>query len=358
MNRRDPRVGSAVLQILADAGRALGASRVARELSLQGFDLQTRMVRYHLGRLDAEGWTENLGRAGRRLTAKGLEELHRTGSDPRTELASAHMDNMAFRMDLDPLLKRGRIVLNISRLTLDALRASATLLRETLISPHGLPQRVGYAHEGETLGGTTAPYGVCLLGTVCNVTLNGALRAAGIPVTARFAGLLDMANGQPQRFSHMIHYDGSTLDPGPLFLRARMTRVREALRGGRGNLLAGFREIPAVALPQAERIIGLLERMGLGRPLAVGRPGRPLLGIPVAPGRVGLALPAGLNAVAILEESGVVMDHQAAAVLHPVEELLRPSELDRRVAATRRLHQRLAALMENPPADREYAHTE
>jgi repressor of nif and glnA expression len=358
MNTLDPRVGPALLQILADSGQPLGASRLARELALQGVELQARMVRYHLDRLDQRGWTENLGRAGRRITARGLEELARAFVPERIHLASARLDELAFRMDLDPLRKRGRLVLNLTGLPVDAFRASTDLMREVLLAGLGLPQRVAIGLEGEALGGRVVPYGSILVGTVCSVTLSGALRAAGIPVLARFAGLLTVAGGQPRAFAHLIHYDGSTLDPAQLFIKARLTRVLETVRRGEGNLLAGFREIPAVALPEAERIIGLLDRMGLGHALALGRPGRPLLGVPVPPGRAGLVVAAGLNTVAVLEEAGVRTDPQAAAALHPAEDLLRPSELDRRVATSRRLHQRLAALMENPPVDREYTHAE
>ena len=355
---KDQQIAQVLLRILADAGGPLGASRLAHELALYGIERQTRMVRYHLGALDRMGWTENLGRAGRRLTPAGVTELNRTMATEHISLASARMDELSFRMDLDLLRKRGKIILNLSRISVDALPRAVDLMREVLLSDLGLPPRLTMGLEGETLCGQLVPYGSVLLGTICNVTLNGALRADGIPVTPRFAGLLKFADGQPQRFSHLIHYEGSTLDPAQIFIKGRMTRVLEAVRTGTGCLVAGFREIPAVALPAAERILGLMERMGLGRALAVGRPSRPLLGVPVTPGRVGLAMAAGLNAVAALEEAGLATDSQIMAHLFPAEDLLRPSELDRRVATSRRLHQRLAALMDNLPSGREYATAE
>jgi HTH-type transcriptional regulator, global nitrogen regulator NrpRI len=139
MHRHDQQVMTVLLRILADAGAPLGASRLAKELALDGIDLQARMVRYHLDALDEKGWTENLGRAGRRLTAKGLEELNRTWSAERVGLASARMDDLAFRMDLDPLRKRGRIILNLSSIPVDAFRPAADLMREVLLAGCGLP---------------------------------------------------------------------------------------------------------------------------------------------------------------------------------------------------------------------------
>lgn len=358
MNRVNSRVQPAILRILGAAGGPLGAASLARELAMDGFTLQPRMVRNYLAGLDEKGWTENLGRAGRRLTSAGQEELQRIGLSERLNLAAARLDDLAFRMELDPARKQGDIILNLSRVAADHHRALCDVIRELARTPFGIPSRVALGLEGEPLCGQMAPYGQVLLGTVCNVTLTGVLRAEGIPVASRFAGLVEIANGAPDRFTHMIHYDGCTMDPALLFIKSRMTRVIPAVRGGSGAILAGFREIPAVARPRAEHLTGLLERMGLGHALVIGQPGRPVLGVPVAPGRVGLAIAAGLNIVAALEESGISTEHHAMSGLFPAEALLRPIELERRLLTTRRLHQRIAALMDNPPPDREYAQTE
>ncbi len=358
MNRIDSRIQPALMRMLGAAGGPLGAARLARELAMDGFSLQPRMVRNYLAGLDAKGWTENLGRSGRRLTPAGLEELQRIGLAERMHLAAARMDDLAFRIELDPVRKQGDIILNLSRVAADHHRAMCDVIRELARAPFGIPSRVALGLEGEALCGQTAPYGHILLGTVCNVTLNGALRAEGIPVASRFAGLVEIVDSAPARFTHMIHYDGCTMDPALLFIKSRMTRVMPAVRGGSGAILAGFREIPAVARTRAEHIMGLLDRMGLGHALVIGQPGRPVLGVPVAPGRVGMAIAAGLNIVAALEESGIGTDHHAMSGLFPVDALLRPIELERRLLTTRRLHQRIAALMDNPPPDREYAQTE
>jgi HTH-type transcriptional regulator, global nitrogen regulator NrpRI len=359
MNRIDERVLPALLtRILGAAGGPLGATRLAHELAMDGFSLQPRMVRNYLAALDARGFTQNRGRAGRAITELGLEQLQRAGSVERIQLASTRMDELAFRMDLDPVRKRGQIILNLTHIPADALGHASERLREVLASGLGLPMRFALAAAGEALCGHTTAFGTVQIGTVCNVTLHGALRAAGIPVNPRFAGLLDLRNGEPVGFSHLMQYEGTTLDPVQLFIKSRLTSVLQAARTGTGCVVAGFREIPAVALPEAERVLGLLRRMDLGGALAIGRPGRPLLGVPVAPGRVGLAITAGLNAIAAMEEAGVDTESRPTASLHPVESLLRPADLARVLTSARRVHQRLAALMEHPPSGREYVATE
>ena len=75
MNTERNRTLSAILRILSDAGKPLGSMQISRELNLLGISLQPRMVRYYLRSMDGEGWTENLGRPGRRLTPRGHDEL-------------------------------------------------------------------------------------------------------------------------------------------------------------------------------------------------------------------------------------------------------------------------------------------
>ena len=359
MRRDEEGIGLSLLRILADAEGPMGASRLAAELALMGIELQPRMVRYHLGRLDRQGWTANLGRAGRKLTGPGFTYLNQRWAAERIELSSARMDELAFRMQLDLLKKRGRLIINLTRISVDALPAALDLMKEVLLSRLGIPPRVAVGLEGETLCGREVPYGTILIGTVCNVTFGGVLRAEGVPVTPRFAGLLEIRDGEPLRFSHMIHYDGSTLDPVHIFTKGRMTQVLPAIRSGNGCIVAGFREIPGVALPAARRVSSLMERMGLGHILALGKPGRPLFGIPVRPGCSGVVVSAGLNLAAALEEAGIETQSEAMSHLYPSEDLLRPAELERRTATSRRARQRIAALMENPPAGaREYTHSE
>ena len=53
----------------------MGSERIAKSLDLSGIQLSERAVRNYLAMADELGWTENLGRGGRRLTPRGIEEL-------------------------------------------------------------------------------------------------------------------------------------------------------------------------------------------------------------------------------------------------------------------------------------------
>ena len=165
------------------------------------------------------------------------------------------------------------------------------------------------------------PGGRAAIGTICSVTLNGVMYARGIPMTPVFGGLLEMESGRPTRFTQIIRYDGTTIDPIEIFIKGGMTRVGEVARTGTGTVGAGFREIPAGALSAAQELIDRLERIGAGSVLAVGLPGKPLLDVPVSQGRVGIVVPAGLNPVAAAEEAGIPTENRALAALADFAEL-------------------------------------
>ena len=59
------------------------------------------MVRYYLDEMDAQGFTENLGRPGRRLTSRGREELESAVAVDRVGFVSARVDDLACSLTFD-----------------------------------------------------------------------------------------------------------------------------------------------------------------------------------------------------------------------------------------------------------------
>ena len=160
------------------------------------------------------------------------------------------------------------------------------------------------------------------IGTVCSVTINGIFLNEGIHVTSRFGGLLELINGVPLRFTEVINYDGSSIDPLEIFIKGGMTDVQQVVQTGNGRIGASFREFPCVALPKVESIKKKLDKIGLGGILMIGRPGRPLLEIPVSEGRVGMIVSGGLNPVAAVEEVGIITENTAMKTLFEFDQLI------------------------------------
>jgi len=155
------------------------------------------------------------------------------------------------------------------------------------------------------------PEGYVGLATVCSVTINGILLKQGIPMESRFGGVLETRAGAPRRFVAIVHYSGSSLDPSEAYIRARMTRVRDAIRTGSGRILANFREIPAPSRPIVEDILARIRDIGIGGVIHMGNVSEPVCQIPVGMNKVGMILLGGMNPIAVAEEAGVEADNIA-----------------------------------------------
>ena len=186
----------------------------------------------------------------------------------------------------------------------------------------GMGQYLIVASGGGKIGDFEIPKGKVAIGTICSVIINGILIHGGIPVTSKFGGLLEIYQGTPYRFTEIIHYDGSSLDPLEIFIKGKMTNVTGAVQKGIGHIGASFREIPSAAIPQVRKLVKQLEAIGLGAIIAVGKPNQPLLDIPVGEGRAGIIVAGGLNPMAAVEESGIPTENLAMGALLDFSELI------------------------------------
>jgi repressor of nif and glnA expression len=183
------------------------------------------------------------------------------------------------------------------------------------------------AREGEQIGHFVVPKGKIAIGSVCSVTVNGVLLKAGIPTTSRFGGVLELHDGVPYRFTDMIHYEGTSLDPLEIFIKGGLTSVRQAASTGNGRIGAGFREVPTAALGELERVRAILKEAGLGGIMMIGKPNQPLLDIPVTDGRTGVIVAGGLNPASAVEEAGIPTTNHALSCLYEFGDLAHYTEL-------------------------------
>jgi len=155
----------------------------------------------------------------------------------------------------------------------------------------------------------------------------------GIPVYSRFGGLLEIQNREPLRFTALINYDGTTLDPLEIFIKSGMTDYKGATYNGNGLIGASFREIPASSREKVIELAKELDLAGLGGFMKVGWPGEELLEIPITEGRAGAIVIGGLNPVAILEEYGIEVYSRALSGLIEYDNLFHYKELLEKVSS-------------------------
>jgi len=321
----------AILRILQEAAQPLGSSKITDRLLAMGHEVSERTVRFYLLASDRDGLTENLGKRGRQITERGLQELAAARVFEKVGYLAARIDQMTYRMNFDLTRKRGTVVVNVSIIERAQSLRAAELMARVFAARYAMGQLVTLFAPGERVGEISVPEGMLGIGTVCSITLNGVLLAHGIPTNSRFGGLLELRNYKPTRFVEIIHYDATTLDPLEVFIRSGMTDYSGAVKDGNGRIGASFRELPA---DSRDRVIALaqhLEKVGLGGFHTIGWPGRPLLEIPVSEGRVGAIVIGGLNPAGILEEQGIRTHSRALAGLADYGRLFHYQDLSERI---------------------------
>jgi repressor of nif and glnA expression len=298
----------AILRILAQTNGPLGARVISRMLEGEGIYLTERAVRFDLQLMDERGLTSitgRKGRGGRNITDKGREELDNALVSDKVGMIASKIDELSYLTTFSLETKSGDVILNVSLIRKDDFPEALDIVKEVCRARLCMSNSVLIAKQGEELGTMVVPKGMVALGTVCAVTVNGKLLRHRIHVNSRFGGILQVADSKPLRFTEIIEYSGSSLDPAEIFIKGKMTSVLEAARTGSGKVLAGFREVPVACLPEAEDILNRLSQVGFCGTVVVGEPNQPTLQIPVSNGYAGMVILAGLNPLAAVEEMGI-----------------------------------------------------
>lgn len=317
-----------ILKILGGSKGPLGSRVIADRLQDIGIRLEERTVRYHLRLMDEKGLTRMVRhRDGRIITEYGLAELKRALVSDKVGLAMSRIETLAFGTDFDPDTLTGSIPVNISFFPRASFRKALGVMKSVFQAELCVSDRVLVADEGERMGDLVVPEGMIGFATVCSIAINGALLKASVPVNSKFGGVLQMHNHQPLRFIELIHYSGSSMDPSEIFIRARMTTVNQVKETGSGEILANFREVPAVCQQLTAEIARKLEKAGIGGIILMGDISEPVCEIPVDVNRVGVVLIGGLNPVAATHEAGIESESQAMSTLIEYNSLVKFSEV-------------------------------
>ncbi len=317
-----------ILSILNDEKEPIGSRIISRELKKRGVDLTERAVRYHLRIMDERGLTKIISnRKGRIITEKGRKEVEDALVSDKVGMVIHRVDTLSSLTNFDLDTKKGDIILNVSFIPKDKFPESLEIMKEVCRAKIAVTDLVAIVEEGGEIGNSIVPEDTVALGTVCAVTINGILLSHRVPVYSKFGGIVQVENAEtPLRFTEVIYYDGTSLDPAEIFIKSKMTDVYSAAKGEVGKVLAGFREFPAACLNIVEEVVDKLKQIKLEGVIAIGKPSQPLLEIPVSAGCVGMVVLAGLNPLAAVEEAGIETDNNALCTMMEFSKLRSLSE--------------------------------
>ncbi|MFH1639936.1 MAG: NrpR regulatory domain-containing protein [Chloroflexota bacterium] len=312
---------TAILKVLSESSEPLGSITIARELERHGIFLSERAVRNHLRISDERGFTQPLGRGGRMLTIRGVEELRMALAPDQVGFILQKLELLAFHTTFDPQKRTGVLPINTSLIDKNRFHDALSAMADIFQSGICVGDLVATAAEGEKLGSVVVPPGKIGLATVCSAAINGVLLKAGVPIEARFGGVLEIREGSPKRFVAIINYAGTSLDPSEQYIRAKMTSVGTAARTGNGKVLANFREIPASARALVNDKLNQLKKAGIGGTLSLGNTSESICQIGVGLNRVGMVLLGGLNPVTAAVEAGFEIENIAESGLIDFQKL-------------------------------------
>lgn len=311
-----------ILRILHESPEPVGARLISRQMQGRGVNLSERAVRYHLKLMDDRGLTKLIGQHdGRVITEQGVEELNNARVRDKIGFAISRIEILAFRTTLDPDRRQGLLPINVSFFPRKIFKKALEMMKPAFGAELHVSELVACAEEGTRLGEVMVPAGQVGFATVCSIVVNGVLLKSGIPMDSKFGGILQVKDGRALRFIELIHYSGSSLDPSEVFIRGRMTSVRQVAEQGEGKILANFREIPSPARKLVGSLITSLQKAGIGGLLSMGEIGEPLCQIPTDMNRIGMILYGGLNPVACAHEMGIEVENRAMSTVMDYQEL-------------------------------------
>jgi HTH-type transcriptional regulator, global nitrogen regulator NrpRI len=311
-----------ILRTLHASPEPMGARLIARQMQVHGVNLSERGVRYHLKLMDDRGLTKLIGQHdGRVITELGIEEIGHARVRDKIGFAISRIEILAFRTTLDPDNRQGMVPINVSFFPRKVFRKALEMMKPAFSAGLCVSELIASADEGARLGEVLIPAGYIGFATVCSIAVNGVLLKSGIPMDSKFGGILQIKNGKPLRFTELIQYSGSSIDPSEVFIGGRMTSVRKAAEQGEGKILSNFREIPVPARKLTDELIGRLRKAGIDGVLSIGEIGEPICEIPVDMNRVGMILYGGLNPVACAREMGIDVENRAMATVMDYKEL-------------------------------------
>jgi repressor of nif and glnA expression len=241
-------------------------------------------------------------------------------NDP-LKFTNHRIEEYELQVTYHPEENSGKIIYNLSLIKTEDLEVALSILKEAHRTGITISDRVKIAGAGEVVGDYLVPGGCYAVCTMCSITLDALLLRRGVPLNPIGGGVVEIEGRNPRRFTSMILYRDTTLDPLEVLISQDITSILDVMRYGNGNILANMRECHMEAEPLMGTVLDELTATGFSGILDVGIPNVPLLGVPVSPQYMGVVMVGGTNAMAALKEAGHWVVTKALKGLIDIEEM-------------------------------------
>lgn len=232
-----------------------------------------------------------------------------------------NIEDYAMQVTFDPVAGEGNVVYNLSLIKNEDLEFAISVLKDAFKTGVSVSGLVRFFKSGEKVADFVIPKGCTGICTMCSITFDGLLIRRGIPINPIGGGVVEIENRTPIRFTHIILYEYTTIDPLQVLISQKTTSITNVMRQGSGNILANIREFHMEAEPLVGMVLDELSSSSYTGVLEVGMPNVPLLGVPVSPQFVAIAAVGGTNPMAAIREGGRWVQTQAMKGLMDITEM-------------------------------------
>lgn len=229
----------------------------------------------------------------------------------------ARIENLMHQVSFNPADMKGKIITNTTRVKNELLDETLAVFYDTINSGLAVSPMIN-VKEGKKLA---------KIKTACSLTLCGVLLKHGIPVHPRGGGLVEVVEREPTRFTDMLMYWATTIDPIDVLTAQGLMDITGMMRTGNGRILGNLHEAPMLARDRIEDMLEVLAQAGFAGVLELGQPNMNVLGVSVERDHVGLALVGGTNLVAAAKEFGIEVVHESISDLTDISEMKHIDEL-------------------------------
>ena len=231
------------------------------------------------------------------------------------------IEDYAMQVTFDPVSGDGKVVYNLSIIKNEDLDYSISILKDAYKTGVTVSGLVRFFSSGEKIADFVVPKGCTGICTICSITFDGLLIRRGIPVNPIGGGVVEIEKRTPLRFTHIIMYEHTTIDPLQVLISQKTTSVTSVMRTGSGAILANIREFHMEAESRVGTVLDELSSSSFSGILEVGMPNLPLLGVPVSPQFMAVAAVGGTNPMAAIREGGRWVQTQAMKGLMDISQM-------------------------------------
>jgi repressor of nif and glnA expression len=229
----------------------------------------------------------------------------------------SRIENLMHKVSFDPRRMEGKIITNTSVVDLEMLDPTLRIFRDVMES--GLT--VSPYLKLETLGSRAK------IMSACSITVSGVLLKAGVPIRPKGGGVIEVIDREPVRFTDMLMYWATTIDPIDVLISQELTSVVEMMQTGSGRILGNLQEAPMLARERIEERLEVLTEAGFSGVLDLGDPNVNVLGVSVERDHVGISLVGGTNIIAAAMSRGIRIETESISSLTDIREMTHSDDL-------------------------------